>query len=322
MSERIRATLQSLYDQAVALASDGIETTEVRAGTLRTAVAERDGFFAAEFVGANAEGSWEAFRIQGPDGSIRVGWKIRASDPEARPPLWEALTLDLDVGEQVAPRSEPHFLSLVAAMASTRPPSVATADLELREDLALELAHYREVATRQAQEIRQLRLQLAAAQDGKPPGEAVIVPTPALTLDQLQSWADRHSDRIVILPRALAEARKSTYENPERVYAAFDFLAHSYPDLKCGGADWAKLKLRAAQIGIFVGGSVDPSRAGMQGEEYFVRYGGRSRFLDQHVGAGTSRDSRYAFRIYFFWDNDSQRVVVGHALSHLSNRFT
>jgi hypothetical protein len=44
--------------------------------------------------------------------------------------------------------------------------------------------------------------------------------------------------------------------------------------------------------------------------------------LDVHLKKGTSRESRHCLRIYFFWDEDSDQVVVGHLPDHLTNDLT
>ena len=53
---------------------------------------------------------------------------------------------------------------------------------------------------------------------------------------------------------------------------------------------------------------------------YSVQYGGARRSLDRHLKGSDSRDRRYGFRLYFFWDDESQIVVVGWLPSHLDNR--
>jgi len=66
-------------------------------------------------------------------------------------------------------------------------------------------------------------------------------------------------------------------------------------------------------------GSVAPSVAGEQGDAYFVSWKGRRRFMDLHLRKGGGRDERYCLRVYFFWDEQLQKVVVGWLPSHLSN---
>lgn len=58
------------------------------------------------------------------------------------------------------------------------------------------------------------------------------------------------------------------------------------------------------------------------GDPYFIRLGGR-RFLDTHLGKGSARDPtvRPTLRIYFCWDEDKRRVVIGHMPSHLPTSY-
>jgi len=57
-------------------------------------------------------------------------------------------------------------------------------------------------------------------------------------------------------------------------------------------------------------------------EQYSVVYGGARRPLDRHLKGSNSRDRRYGFRLYFFWDEEGEVVVVGWLPSHLDNRLT
>ena len=68
--------------------------------------------------------------------------------------------------------------------------------------------------------------------------------------------------------------------------------------------------------------SISETRAGEQGDEYFVRYRGRREFLGWHLKKGTSRDASRDLRIYFFWDEEDEEVVIGYLPGHLDNRIT
>jgi hypothetical protein len=74
------------------------------------------------------------------------------------------------------------------------------------------------------------------------------------------------------------------------------------------------------------GGSIDPGRAGEHGSTYFVNYPIGSlttRFLENHLRCGgNTRDPKRCLAIYYFWDDDSQQVVVGWLPGHLENRLT
>jgi len=72
-------------------------------------------------------------------------------------------------------------------------------------------------------------------------------------------------------------------------------------------------------------GTIDKCRAGQEGEDYYVTYpvGSMQRaFLQFHIVKGTAHEDRFCMRIYFFWDEDTNQVVVGWLPSHLSNRIS
>ena len=68
--------------------------------------------------------------------------------------------------------------------------------------------------------------------------------------------------------------------------------------------------------------SISGTRVGEQGDEYIVQHNGKKRELDRHFKKGNSRETRRCFRIYFFWDDEEEQVVVGWLTSHLNTRQT
>ena len=58
------------------------------------------------------------------------------------------------------------------------------------------------------------------------------------------------------------------------------------------------------------------------GARIFVEFGGRRCELDRHLKGRNSRDPRLGFRLYFFWDDDTEQVVVGWLPNHLETRAT
>ena len=57
-------------------------------------------------------------------------------------------------------------------------------------------------------------------------------------------------------------------------------------------------------------------------EQYTVQHGGRPRVLDWHLKRGDSRERTRCFRLYYFWDDETQCAVVGWLPSHLDNAMT
>lgn len=150
------------------------------------------------------------------------------------------------------------------------------------------------------------------------------IPTEALYEDLPEWVAERLTGRLVLLPRALSAIRKAQYEDVELVYNCLLVLARHYRDMKLGheGAreDWDD-SLR--KLSVSCSPTISKERAGEEGDTYFVRYpqsSGQKALLDTHLKKGTSREERYCFRLYFFWDSMEQQVVVGWLPSHLDTR--
>lgn len=307
---------------------DGLTELALPAGVLRIARSAADGFLALELIADRRADGWEAFHLRLGDGSSRCGW--RRHGLETNPPtLWAeaASSCGFASAPIVDPKTDVGFLALCAQMLKTTG-SVqhVQADAEVHQLLADEAQHWKSIAKQQADQLREQRGKIEQLLIGKAAttGSAAPVVTESgpRSLKELGSWAAENIERIVILPRALGEARKSDYEEPGLVFDALEFLAGDYRDMRLGLLDRAEVEHRLGELKLFMGGSIDASRAGEQGDTYFVSWGRRRRFLDQHVGRGTSRESRYVLRIYFFWDDEQDLVVVGWLPSHLDNKLT
>lgn len=303
--------------------------------SVRWAAKLDEGFLAFEAVNLAQRDSWEVFAIPTIQG-VRTGWSRRGpSDPDTPPPIWERAKDQIGLGDPVNLRREPNFVSLLATLCADMPTMpVAFQDFDVRRELSLEVTYWRETAQRQAEQLRKARSSFrhgrvsgqspqAPSQDGPSDAEEAAIEDgfsnefKDFTWADLERWADMHVDQILIAPRAISEAKKALYEEPARALAALTMLATTYRAAKRSEIDRQHLKEHADRLGLFIGGSVDPSRAGEAGDEYFIRYGGRRRFLDQHVGRGTSRDPRFILRIYFTWCDETERVVVGWLPTHL-----
>lgn len=151
--------------------------------------------------------------------------------------------------------------------------------------------------------------------------------SPPDTYHDMADWVEEHlTGRLILHPRALQGIKDATFEDVGAIYKSLQLLADEYRNMRLGtlGAreSWEEgLKRLELQFS----GSITKERAGEQGETYFVRYPtgtNQRRLLDLHLRKGTTRDNRYCMRIYFFWDENRQRVVVGWLPSHLETRAT
>ncbi len=278
--------------------------------------------YLAEVSHRDANRDFEIFIVPHLDGAMRAGWRRRWQELRDPPEVWATVAAELDLEEPTATASDPDFAVLLAALAAGGTPSISYEDADARASLAADVRHLREIVDRQAQALRKAKLAAEAAAgrtESEQPSEAT---SQRWRLAELATWADLHADRICVLPRALAEAKKSSFENEDLVFDALELLADTYRSVKLSRLPREQLKARADELGLFLGGSVEPSQAGSWGEAYFVNHAGRRRFLSQHLGRGSSRDPRYSLRIYFFWDEDTQRACVGWLPSHLPNSLT
>jgi len=53
-------------------------------------------------------------------------------------------------------------------------------------------------------------------------------------------------------------------------------------------------------------------------ERYTINYAGRPRLLDRHLKRGRAHNDALSFRLYYFWDDETETVVVGWLPSHLA----
>ena len=190
-----------------------------------------------------------------------------------------------------------------------------------------------EKATEEAEYYKQentaLRLQLDALrahlirQSGESPDKEISIPDNYKVMGE---WVKEHlAGRLVLLPRAERAASKAEYTEVGMVYRALLILANEYRDSRMGTGTDKAFRDALAQHGMDFSGSIDRSRAGQEGEAYYVNYpiGTTQRvFLQFHLERGNRHENRYCMRIYFFWDDDTNQVVVGWLPSHLSNRIS
>lgn len=140
-------------------------------------------------------------------------------------------------------------------------------------------------------------------------------------LDSFQAWCEENlGSSIEITNRAHQGVRKSDYHNPGFIYETLLLFRDYYVPMRVDpspekreaySAELTRLNLEESFTG-----------EGVNNEQYTVYYGGRRRALDKHLKGGNSRDRKYQFRLYFFWDESDEVVVVGWLPSHLDNRMS
>ena len=143
------------------------------------------------------------------------------------------------------------------------------------------------------------------------------------SLGELGDWGSQYlGNGVVLLPRAVNAAKKSPFEDVAFVYRVLLLLRDKYGPMRRSGDPVRKAEFEAAreELGLTLTPSFAGPRAGEFNEEYRVKWRGKNRDLDMHFSGNSSRDPRYGFRCYFFWDDDSKSVVIGAIPGHLTTR--
>lgn len=282
-------------------------------------------YFAAQVVDTQSLSQWEMFHVPAHEdmaiAGVRISW---TSDPSAPVPasIWQATfgALLLDAIQDVA---APTFVELLSAGCSPQGVTAVRDEQARITHLESDLEYWSQLARTQAKALRN-RSQPLQAWPAVETEVEVAQPPPVREwrLREIETWAAENSHRITILPRALSATKRSPYENEQFIYDCLELLATEYTQVKTNNADRFAFKDKADSMGLDYGGSVEPANRGTAGAQYIVRWGGRKRYLDQHLSKGIARDPRYCMRIYFFWDQTDQKVVVGSMPAHLDTGST
>ena len=151
---------------------------------------------------------------------------------------------------------------------------------------------------------------------------APIEPPIPQNFENFADWAKQYLSSVEIHPRALQTIKRTDFADAPLAYRALLLLDRYYVPMRIeGGAtrktafDNALAELRLTESKTGVGPDIDPGL-------YTVVYGNGRRALDRHLQGSNSRLRQHAFRVYFFWDEEAQTVVVGEMPEHLDNRMS
>ncbi len=171
-------------------------------------------------------------------------------------------------------------------------------------------------------QVRELRSRLYEQTGEAPDASASLVDT----YDDLPEWIRNClAGRLELHSRAEKGLKSARFNDPHLVCRALLLLANEYRDMRLGEGSQQEYEVALQRLELRDGPSITDSRAGEEGETYYVRYplpSSPRRFLELHLRKGSSKDERYSLAIYFFWDKDKSQVVVGWLPSHLDNRQT
>jgi hypothetical protein len=169
---------------------------------------------------------------------------------------------------------------------------------------------------------RVLDLEARLAQQDGPQGQQ---PLPD-SYDQLKEWADRNlPGRVLISPRAQRDAKDSPFSDVALVYRCVEILGNEYWRMRSEGGRAAIEDFDKAlkELGVRNERTGQDALLREQGDTFLVSWGagGRKHLLEWHLkNGGNTRDPARCLRIYYFWDDDAQQVIVGSLPGHLHTR--
>ncbi|MCC6598600.1 MAG: hypothetical protein IT559_07415 [Alphaproteobacteria bacterium] len=145
-------------------------------------------------------------------------------------------------------------------------------------------------------------------------------------LSAFGAWvaANLDPERIVIHPDAIKETEASLYNDPDLIYDAIKLLEKEYREQRTSGnlPQDEKDRLRNAYIERERALGLVCTSAQIRHSDHIalkhqVVFDGRKYDLNHHLKKGKNKDPRYTLRVYFNWDKDDRRVLVGHMPGHL-----
>lgn len=194
---------------------------------------------------------------------------------------------------------------------------------EQLSELRQEVAYLEGVSEAQSETIRALNARIrdlrAAFSAISTQAEAPLCESRHWKIEELVEWAALHENEIVVLPRAYSGAKRSLYRDDAVIFEALEILAGPYRRMKQGILPPSELERILDESQLRLSPSVAPTVAGSKGDAYFVKWRGQRRFLELHIAKGSGFDEALCFRLYFFFDSDIGKPIVGWLPSHLPN---
>jgi hypothetical protein len=146
------------------------------------------------------------------------------------------------------------------------------------------------------------------------------------SFDALEAFAAEHlGDDVVLTSKALRTARAAVSDpaTVRQAYEALLLLATVYLPMRMGDEEArAAFEARCAELKIRVGPVGLAAETHRYKDEYRVMHERKTWTTDLHVAGSDSRDRRLILRIYFAYDEQQGRVIVGSLPDHATNTLT
>lgn len=139
--------------------------------------------------------------------------------------------------------------------------------------------------------------------------------------NDMVGWIEEnYQAQIYLHPRAVRALKSAEFEDVRLVYQAVQILAEFYYNKRLGLVTEEEYQEELGKLSLKDEKATSAISAGEQGDEYYVTIGGKKHLLERHLTNRVSREKRYCLRIYFYWDDDRNQVVIGSLPAHLNIR--
>ncbi|MXW92832.1 MAG: hypothetical protein F4Z47_13680 [Rhodospirillaceae bacterium] len=142
---------------------------------------------------------------------------------------------------------------------------------------------------------------------------------------EVKEWSERYlGDRVILTGKAFRAAKAAEFENVSLSYEALLMMANEYWKMKVyGGEERIRMfEKKLKELGLENSRTGEKTKLLEQGDEFLVSWRGSKKLLDWHLKNNVSRNPIKIFRLYYFWDDETQQTVVGSLPSHLRTRLT
>lgn len=142
-------------------------------------------------------------------------------------------------------------------------------------------------------------------------------------LDDLRDFPDwlhnLPAERIIVLRRAIREARRTVHPEPRRIAAALVLLGSlRWASFNDDRAAALQFEAELQKLHLHDGFTNAERLKGLTGSDYEIAFGGQKMLLDRKIASNSSgfNDAKM-IRIYYCYDRTSGKIVVGWIPTHL-----
>ncbi|MDA8230386.1 MAG: hypothetical protein M0006_03515 [Magnetospirillum sp.] len=139
------------------------------------------------------------------------------------------------------------------------------------------------------------------------------IPLP-MSWDQFADWCEQNLiGRVLLSPRARREIKAPLFSDPSTAAKWLLWLANEYRNRRLNGGD--------GDLRVQVEGGIQNDRCGA--DSFQFEWQGTRYDVEWHVkNGGNTRDPSRCLRIYYFWDDASQQIVIASMPSHVRTGVT